>query len=253
MSGQQSRGFNQSEALDRALELFWRDGYEGTSITDLTEAIGISRPSLYAAFGDKEQLFRAVLAHYATGPGAYIQHALDKPRAADAIRALLLNAAASFTSLDHPPGCFVVQGALTTGREGATARDLLVGERLSRQATVHARLKRGVNEGDLPAETDPVVITEYLMTLLNGMAVQVLGGADRPMLIAVAENGLRALGLKPPVRAASDAPEKASAASPGKRTKVEKSPGQLAMNLWPTRGDEVQSPKGSDAPLDVPK
>ncbi len=118
---------------------------------------------------------------------------------------------------------------------------------------VHARLKRGVNEGYLPAETDPVAITEYRMTLLNGMAVQVLGGADGPMLIAVAENGLRALGLEPPARAAPDTPEKASAASPGKRAKVEKSPGQLAMNLWPTRGDEVQSPKGSDAPLNVPK
>ena len=237
MSSQQSRGFNQSEALDRALELFWRNGYEGTSIADLTEAIGISRPSLYAAFGDKEQLFRAVLAHYATGPGAYIQHALDKPRAADAIRALLLNAAASFTSRDHPPGCFVVQGALATGREGISARDLLVAERLSRQATVHARLKRGVSEGDLPAGIDPVAITEYLMTLLNGMAVQVLGGADGPMLIAVAENGLRALGLEAPVRAAPDAPKKASAPSPGKRTKVEKSLGQLAMDLWPTGGD----------------
>ena len=72
MSSQQLRGFNKSEALDRALELFWRNGYEGTAITDLTEVIGISRPSLYAAFGDKEQLFRTVLAHYATGPGAYI-------------------------------------------------------------------------------------------------------------------------------------------------------------------------------------
>jgi len=97
---------------------------------------------------------------------------------------------------------------LATGREGVTARDLLVAERLSRQATVHERLKRGVSDGDLPAETDPVAITEYLLTLLNGMAVQVLGGADGPMLIAVAENGLRALGLKPPVRAAPDAPEK---------------------------------------------
>ncbi|MDD1453238.1 TetR/AcrR family transcriptional regulator [Sphingomonas sp. H160509] len=237
MSSQQSRGFNQSEALDRALALFWRNGYEGTSIADLTEAIGISRPSLYAAFGDKEQLFRAVLAHYGTGPGAYIQHALDKPRAADAIRALLLNAAASFTSLDPPPGCLVVQGALATGREGVTARDLLVAERLSRQATVHARLKRDVSEGDLPAGTDPVAITEYIMTLLNGMAVQVLGGADGPMLIAVAETGLRALGLEAPVRAAPDVPKKASAPSPGKRTKVEKSLGQLAMDLWPTEGD----------------
>ncbi len=107
---------------------------------------------------------------------------------------------------------------------------------MARHVPVHARLKRGVSEGDLPAETDPVVITEYLMTLLNGMAVQVLGGTDRPMLIAVAENGLRASGLEPPVRAAPDASEKASTPSPDKRTKVEKWPGQLTMNLWPTGG-----------------
>ncbi len=231
MSSQQPRGFNRSEALDRALELFWRNGYEGTSIADLTEAIGISRPSLYAAFGDKEQLFQAVLAHYVIGPGSFIQLALDQPRATDAIRALLLNAAASFTSPDYPPGCLVVQGALATGTEGVTARDLLVAERLSRQAAVHARLKRGVSEGDLPARTDPVVITEYLMTLLNGMAVQVLGGADGPMLIAVAENGLRALGLEAPVGGAPDAPKKAPAPPPGKQSKAEQSPAQLAMDL----------------------
>lgn len=204
-------GFNKQHALDRALELFWSRGYEGTSITDLTDAIGVSRPSLYTAFGDKEQLFRAVLAHYIAGPGSYVQRALEQPQTVDAIRTLLMDAAAAVTTSDHPPGCLVVNGALTSGEEGAVARDLLLTERLNRQAMIRARLERGAGEGDLPTGTDVVLLTEYLTTTLHCMAVQALAGASREALTATADLAMRVLAPSEIIR---DEPEQSEAKSP---------------------------------------
>ncbi|HMH35803.1 MAG TPA: helix-turn-helix domain-containing protein, partial [Streptosporangiaceae bacterium] len=87
MAGGRPRGFDVDEALDRALEVFWRQGYEGTALSDLTAAMGISRPSLYATFGNKEALFRKVLDRYADGPAAYAARALELPGARDVIEA----------------------------------------------------------------------------------------------------------------------------------------------------------------------
>ena len=231
MAAGRPRGFNQQAALDAALQLFWLRGYEGASVADLTEAMGISRPSLYAAFGDKEQLFRAVLTRYVAGPGSYVQRALERPQAADAIRTLLLDAAAAFTSLDHPPGCLVVHGALASGDEGATARDLLLGQRLTWQTAIRTRLERGVADGDLPPGTDPVITAEYVMMVLNGLAVQALAGADGAALTAVAELALRALGLGEPVAASPKKRGRAPAGLSSKRTKSGGLPGQLVMDL----------------------
>ena len=231
MAAGRPRGFNQQAALDGALELFSLRGYEGASVADLTEAMGISRPSLYAAFGDKEQLFRAVLTRYVAGPGSYVQRALELPQTAEAMRALLLGAAAAFTSPDHPPGCLVVHSALASGDEGATARDLLLGQRLTWQTTIRARLERGVADDDMPGGTAPVIIAEYVMTILNGMAVQALAGADHAVLTAVASIALRALGLGEPAAALPKKNGRAPAASPSKLAKSEGLPGQLMMDL----------------------
>ena len=231
MAAGRPRGFDQQAALEAALELFWQRGYEGASVTDLTEAMSISRPSLYAAFGDKEQLFRAVVARYVAGSGSYVRLALEQPQAAEAIRTLLLGAAAACTSPDHPPGCLVVHGALASGEEGALARDLLLGQRLTWQTAIRARLEHGMREGDLPPGTDPVSIAEYVMAVLNGMAVQALAGADRSALTTVAELALRALGLGEPVAALPRKRGRAPAGPTGKRVKSEGVPGQLAMDL----------------------
>ena len=231
MAAGRPRGFNQQAALEAALKLFWLRSYEGTSIADLTDAMGISRPSLYAAFGDKEQLFRAVLARYVAGPGSYIGRALEQPQAADAIRTLLLDAAAAFTSPEHPPGCLVVHGALASGDEGATARDLLLGQRLTWQTAIRARLERGVADGDMPAGANPIAMAEYVMTVLNGMAVQALAGADRAALTTVAELALLALGVNKPVPAVPKKRGRAPARAPGKKAKSDAPPGQLTMDL----------------------
>lgn len=231
MSAGRPRGFDKRQALDRALELFWTRGYEGASIADLTDAMGVSRPSLYAAFGDKEQLFRAVVAHYATEHAGYVGRALEQPTAADAVRALLADAATAMTSPERPAGCLLVHGALVTGEEGAVARDLLLAERLGRQAAIRARLGRAAEDGDLPAGADPVVMAEYVMAVLSGMAVQALGGANRGALAAVAELALRALGLDGSGVNQPNKRRSRPARGSNKSAKPDGSPGQLVMDL----------------------
>src|SRR5438876_1611267 len=116
------RAFDVDEALDQALKVFWRKGYEGTSLPDLTRAMGINRPSLYAAFGNKEALFRKALDRYAQGPAAYVREALSKPTARAVVQHLLLGAVEMATDPRHPRGCLAVQGALACGDEAECVR-----------------------------------------------------------------------------------------------------------------------------------
>ncbi|GAB3832324.1 TetR/AcrR family transcriptional regulator [Dactylosporangium cerinum] len=109
------RSFNPDQALERALEVFWRQGYEGASLADLTEAMGINRTSMYAAFGNKEDLFRMALARYTSGPASYVQNGLQEPTARGVAEYILNGAVNATTTPDHPAGCLGVQGALATG------------------------------------------------------------------------------------------------------------------------------------------
>src|ERR1700737_5635229 len=120
------RSFDIDQALDRALQVFWRKGYEGTSLSDLTKAVGVNRPSLYAAFGDKEALFRKVLGRYLDGPAAYTQEALKEPTARAVIERLLRGAADLNTAPRNPGGCLMVQGAFASGDTGDSIRQELV-------------------------------------------------------------------------------------------------------------------------------
>src|SRR5262245_55376659 len=109
------RAFDTDKALDRALNIFWRKGYEGAALAELTKAIGINRPSLYAAFGDKEALFRKALERYEQGPTAFIREALAEPTARRVAERLLLDGIGSICGNGHPRGCMLVQGALAAG------------------------------------------------------------------------------------------------------------------------------------------
>src|SRR5439155_5347763 len=109
------RAFDPDQALDRALKVFWDRGYESASLADLTRAMGINRPSLYAAFGNKEALFRKVLERYVQGPAAYVREALDEPTARAVVERLWYGTVDLLTDPGHPPGCLIVQGALTCG------------------------------------------------------------------------------------------------------------------------------------------
>src|SRR5262249_9763155 len=173
------REFDTEQALDAALDVFWRKGYEGASLPDLTEAMGINRPSLYAAFGNKEELFRAVIARYIEGPAAYVRKALAEPTARGAAERLLTHAVDVVTDPHGPGGCLLVQGALACGEGCDSVRRELVARRLAGDAAIRERFERALAEGDLPPGTNAADLARFISTLIRGLAVQAAGGANR--------------------------------------------------------------------------
>jgi AcrR family transcriptional regulator len=186
------REFDIEQALDRALELFWRKGYEGTSLSDLTRALGITRPSLYAAFGNKEALFLRVLDRYEARAGAYRARALAASNAREYARLLLEGAAELHGDTRNPRGCLSVHGALACGAEADPIRKELVARRAAGIDAIRQRLKLARKQGDLPADSDPDSLARYLSGVIYGMAVLSAGGATRRELRQVAEIALRA-------------------------------------------------------------
>lgn len=189
------RSFDIDSALDRALLVFWRKGFEGASLSDLTKAVGVSRPSLYAAFGDKEALFRKALDRYLDGPAAYVQEALKEPSARAVVERLLRGGADSNTAPRNPGGCLMVQGALACGEAADSIRQELTAHRAAGEAAIRRRLQRAKSEGDLPADADPADLARYVATILYGMAVQAAGGASRDKLRRIVEMALQTLPL----------------------------------------------------------
>jgi AcrR family transcriptional regulator len=186
------REFDRDQALEAAMRVFWRHGYEGASLTALTEAMSISRPSLYAAFGDKAGLFREAVARYGSGPGRYVRRALGQPTAREVAEALLRGAAALATDPAGPGGCLWVQAALVSSAEAATIRDEMAALRAGGSVQIQARLERARRDGDLPAHADPGTLTGFIVSLMNGMAVQACNGLDRAALNRVVDLALTA-------------------------------------------------------------
>jgi AcrR family transcriptional regulator len=186
------RSFDKDRALDAALRVFWEKGFEGASLSDLTEAMGINRPSLYAAFGDKESLFRQVLERYEHGPVAYVAAALAEPTARVAIERMLKGTVAALTRPQSPRGCLYVQGALACGDESSAVRKELAARRAAGELALRKRLKKAKGEGELPATADPADLARFYMAVMHGMSVQAAGGANRAALEGVAETALRA-------------------------------------------------------------
>jgi AcrR family transcriptional regulator len=186
------RQFDAEEALDRALEVFWRKGYEGTSLPDLTEAMGINRPSLYAAFGNKEALFHKAIERYSQQKGSHVREALAQPTAKKVAEHLLRGAVDFLTSSKGPRGCFVVQSALVCGDEAEPVKAALMKTRKDADAAVRRRFQKAHADGDLPKSANPVALASYISTVIRGMSVQAASGASRKQLGEVAELALRA-------------------------------------------------------------
>jgi AcrR family transcriptional regulator len=186
------RGFDADLVLDRALRVFWRKGYEGASLSDLTRAMGINRPSLYAAFGDKQSLFRKALDRYGQGPAAFLRDALQEPTARRVVERLLRAEAELLTDPGNPGGCLLVQGALACGDAADCVRRELIAQRAKFATAIRQRLKRAKAEGDLPPGADPADLTGFVATVMNGMAVQAAGGATRRELLRVIQTALKA-------------------------------------------------------------
>lgn len=186
------RAFDVDEALDRALNVFWRKGYEGASLPDLTKAMGINRPSMYAAFGNKADLFRKALDRYIEGPAGYMRQSLSEPSARAVVERIFCCAVAMLTDPHHPRGCLAVQGALVCGEESDCVREELVARRESAVTALRRRFQRARKEADLPPDADPAALARYVATVLHGMSVQASSGAKRAELAKVAAIAMRA-------------------------------------------------------------
>ena len=186
------REFDPDAALERAMHVFWTKGYEGASLSDLTRAMCINRPSLYAAFGNKEQLFRKVLDRYVDGPLAYFGKALTAPKARDVIEQIFFGAARMASDPRLPAGCLMVQGALACGDAAGSVRKETAGRRATSEVALRRRFQRAKREGDLAKNADAAELARYVMTVLQGMAVQGADGATPDQLRRVAQVALRA-------------------------------------------------------------
>ena len=186
------RGFSQDDALDAAMRVFWKHGYEGASLHDLTAAMGINRSSMYAAFGDKETLFRKVLSRYTDGHLSFVPKALEKPTAKESIQALFKGAIAFLSDESHPRCCLSVQG-LATGEESEPVRASMVTWRKTGQLAIRERLMRARADGELPAEANVADLARYISTVWEGLTVQAASGASRSELARVVDLVMKAL------------------------------------------------------------
>lgn len=184
------REFCADTALAAALRVFWSKGYEGASLSDLTEAMGITRPSLYACFGNKEALFRKALDLYEVEKLAYTRAALEQPTARGVAEYFMRGALEMQTSSCDPKGCLGVISMTACGEEAACIKEEVVKRRASSQAELLDRFERAKADGDLPAHVDVPGLTSYLYAILQGMAVQAGSGATRAELEKLIDTSL---------------------------------------------------------------
>jgi AcrR family transcriptional regulator len=185
------RSFDRDEALERAMEVFWKQGFEGASLNDLTGAMGINPPSLYAAFGDKERLFLEAVERYQAKRGDECRYA-DAPTAREAIDQLLTYTAAEFTRPCNPRGCLMVMAATTSSASSPRLQATLAQGRAASRACLKARLDQGLADGELPRGTDTGALADFYHAILAGMSLQARDGASRKSLMAVAKAAMHA-------------------------------------------------------------
>ena len=189
------REFDPETAIAQAMRLFWRKGYEGTSLSDLTGELGITRPSLYAAFGNKEALFLRVLDRYDRETANFIEPALNAPTARELAEGLLYGACAFHSDATNPPGCLMVHGALIGSDASASVRKETNHRRGLLRDRIAERLKRAQADGELRADADPRALAGYLVAILRGIAVEAASGARPDDLRRIADIAMTALPL----------------------------------------------------------
>jgi TetR/AcrR family transcriptional regulator, copper-responsive repressor len=184
--------FDRDAALETAMHVFWERGYEAASISDLTSAMGITPPSLYTAFGDKEQLFLEAIERYALGYGSAGARALnEEPSARGAIERWLTEAANELTQPCHPKGCMVVMAATNCSAAAERVQDALLLRRTEAIASVGRRIQGGIDDGELPPDTDAKDLANFYATIYQGMSMQAKDGATHESLMATVRTAMR--------------------------------------------------------------
>lgn len=180
------REFDTDKALRAALLVFWNKGYDGASLTDLADAMGIVRPSLHAAFGTKEDLYRKVLELYGKRAMGFSADALGAASAAEVARLYLDGYCVMLSNPDHPPGCLLVKGVVACGNGAAIARQELLSGQNGYEALLEQRFRRAQREGDLAADADVPSLVACLTTMASGLAVRADAGASLAELRRIA-------------------------------------------------------------------
>jgi AcrR family transcriptional regulator len=189
-------GFDTDRALDVAMRLFWDRGYEGTSMADLSQKMGIHPSSIYAAFGDKQALFALAAKRYANIPAQYMVKALEQPTFRGFVLAAFDNTVEFLAAKDHPSSCFTLTAAIACGADTEAAKVLMREMRMQNEAAIKARLLKARKAGEFPREENVDDYTRYLSSLLSGLAVQAANGSTRAELRRTAEIALRHLGIE---------------------------------------------------------
>lgn len=184
------REFDVDQALDAALCVFWRKGYEGASYTDLTQATGVERPALYSAFGNKEALFRLALARYAERYLDFFPAALLQPTSREVAAHIMRGAAELNTRYPDRTGCLGINGSLAGSDESEPIRQALIDARAEGEASLRERFERAQQEGDLPETANCAALAAYVCAVVHGIAVQAKAGFSREMLEAVVAQAL---------------------------------------------------------------
>lgn len=186
------RGFDRDDVLDRAMRLFWERGYEATSVSELTEAMGITPPTLYTFFGDKKHLFLEAVDRYQTGPGCFGMKALTEEATAErSVCRLLHEAVSSYASPKGPKGCLVVLGAINCAAESTDVLNAVADKRHTAEAAVRSRIAAGKAAGELAKDVDVDALTGQIVATLYGLALKARDGASRASLNRIVEQVMR--------------------------------------------------------------
>jgi AcrR family transcriptional regulator len=189
------RGFDEEAALEAAMHVFWEKSYEGATLSNLTDAMGISRSSMYAVFGDKEQLFRRVMDRYREGRMTHVRAALDKPTLTEVVSSLLYGTVDFLSQPDHPRGCLSIQGVLACGEDAEPVKQAMIAMRKGGDDALRKRMTKARESGELPEDIDPADYACFLSTVIRGLGVQAANGATRGEMKRVADFVLRVLRL----------------------------------------------------------
>lgn len=190
------REFDAELALDQAMEVFWRHGYEGATIAQLTEAMGINPPSLYACFGNKEGLLKAALDRYTKLRGVWMDEVVAAPTAREVAERMLMGIAQKQTDPANPPGCLLVQGGVACGTGSENVPFELAARRAENEDQLRDRFVRAKAEGDLKPTSDPAALARYVSAVSVGMGVMASSGSDREALRQVAEVAVQAVEMQ---------------------------------------------------------
>ncbi len=186
------REFCVEQALMKALEVFWTHGFEGSSITDLTQAMGITRPSLYATYGNKEELFRKALDLYDTTYMGFLFSALEAEKSREVAAKIMAGFVRLATDANHPRGCMGTSGALVCSTAADPIKEELVRRRALFEAALRRRFETAKAAGDLGQSENAADLARFVMAFVAGVAVQASSGASRASLERAAAVALRA-------------------------------------------------------------